>query len=473
MGRTVRPEHPPVQGAPSRPAPGVEADDADVLVLGGGAAGLACAAELGEAGLRVLLLEARERLGGRIHTIHPGVVPYPIELGAEFVHGRPEILLDYLRAAGARPVPALADAWVAGAGGLRPAHDEGGAGERDSPWREVQGTRGRDETVAELGRRWRALHPDRAGAADELEGFVAGFHAADPGLMGVHALAHEIRAGEREGDEHSARPEPGYDLLVRYLQRRLGATVQVRTGIAATGLAWSAGSVRVSAVAASGRGEAVYLHAPRTVVTLPIGVLRSGTLTITPCPPGHAAALERLHMGEARRVVLCFRRRFWVEEGMLAPGADGSLDSMGFLRNPGGTPPVWWTHAPLDLPVLTGWLGGPVAARLTDWSTERVTAFALTGLASALRVPAALVERELVASFSHDWGADPWSRGAYSFAGVDGQPARKALATPVAATLYWAGEATYWEGSAGTVHGALATGVRAARELLSDVRGAE
>ena len=66
----------------------------------------------------------------------------------------------------------------------------------------------------------------------------------------------------------------------------------------------------------------------------------------------------------------------------------------------------------------------------------------------------------------HDWQADPFSRGAYSYAAVGGMDAAKTLGTPVANTLYFAGEATNGDGYNGTVHGAIATGLRAAKELL-------
>ena len=69
-----------------------------VLIIGAGAAGLAAAQRLARAGVRVTILEARERLGGRIHTLRDPRLPIPVELGAEFVHGKPDELWNIIRA---------------------------------------------------------------------------------------------------------------------------------------------------------------------------------------------------------------------------------------------------------------------------------------------------------------------------------------------------------------------------------------
>ena len=76
------------------------------------------------------------------------------------------------------------------------------------------------------------------------------------------------------------------------------------------------------------------------------------------------------------------------------------------------------------------------------------------------------IESELESAHFHDWQADPFSRGAYSFVLVDGEKARKSLAEPISDTLFFAGEATDFEGEAGTVAGAIQSGRRAAREII-------
>ena len=114
-------------------------------------------------------------------------------------------------------------------------------------------------------------------------------------------------------------------------------------------------------------------------------------------------------------------------------------------------------HAPL----LTAWAGGPKAARLTGSSEEKLSKRALESVRSVL----GNIE-EPRAFLIHDWQADPYARGGYSYVKVGGTGAREELAAPLEETLYFAGEATDMEQS-GTVGGALASGLRAAREILN------
>ena len=127
--------------------------------------------------------------------------------------------------------------------------------------------------------------------------------------------------------------------------------------------------------------------------------------------------------------------------------------------------PTWWTPLPLLVPRITGWAGGPRAEALLDESEATRVDWSLDALAETLAVPRRLLDRELEAWAMHDWRADPWSLGAYSYAAVGGQGAHRALARPVESTLFFAGEATSAD-ETGTVSGAIATGRRAARAAL-------
>ncbi len=450
--------------------------DPDVIVVGAGVAGLSCAVELVRAGLSVTVVEARDRLGGRIHTVRPSDAPFPVELGAEFVHGTPPELLALLDEAKLERLPAFGSAWRASSEGLLPVRWEEDT--TDSVWNDLDPDRTPDRPVDAFLAEWTLEHPDRAASADNAREFVAGFHAADPALMGERALAHETAAAHAEGGEDSLRIPAGYDLLVDLLLRQLGPDAIIRTGTAVTAIHWRRGHVRVSTHSIddnsrSGGDSARELKAPRAVVTLPVGVLRAlaadGGVRPDPMPSTHEHALERLYMGQARRIVMQFRQTLWTRAELRAPRATAPLERMGFLRSPEQRVAVWWTVAPLQLPVITGWMGGLRAARLTGSDEGEVVALALDSLAGALRLPRQLLAEELVRASTHDWGTDRWARGAYSYAGLDGTEARRTLAQPVEDTLYWAGEATHWSGSAGTVHGALASGTRAAEELLQSL----
>ena len=127
--------------------------------------------------------------------------------------------------------------------------------------------------------------------------------------------------------------------------------------------------------------------------------------------------------------------------------------------------PTWWTAYPAIAPQLTGWAGGPPAARLVNQPEHVIVDHALDALADVLGLPRGRIEGALVGTHTHNWHADPFARGAYSYVTVNGMDAVRALAAPVEHTLFFAGEATNTDGHTGTVHGAIATGRRAAREI--------
>src|SRR5581483_543396 len=94
---------------------------------------------------------------------------------------------------------------------------------------------------------------------------------------------------------------------------------------------------------------------------------------------------------------------------------------------------------PLRAPLLTAWAGGPKAARL---SGKRETLLVRAAVESVSEIFGRAVAHELAAAYLHDWRADPYARGGYSYVRVNGQGAREALAAPLGGTLFFAGEAT-------------------------------
>ena len=133
--------------------------------------------------------------------------------------------------------------------------------------------------------------------------------------------------------------------------------------------------------------------------------------------------------------------------------------------------PTWWTSNPLPYPILTGWAAGPHAMELKGQCRDEMVLTALTALAEIMGVTLSRLQRQLAGAFVHDWQADVFSCGAYSYAAVGGFDAARTLAMPVAGTLYFAGEAANFEGYNGTVHGAIASGNRAAAKLLQSLKG--
>ena len=162
-------------------------------------------------------------------------------------------------------------------------------------------------------------------------------------------------------------------------------------------------------------------------------------------------------MGTAQRVVLHFEEIWWAKP-------DGSLPS--FVHGADEPFPVWWTSLPRKRPILTGWAGGPRATQLAGLTGEALVARALESAGAIFGEPPAALGNRLVQSYAHDWLSDPFALGAYSYGGIGARAARRLLAAPVFGTLFLAGEATAEAGRNATVHGALASGRRAAREAV-------
>jgi monoamine oxidase len=164
-------------------------------------------------------------------------------------------------------------------------------------------------------------------------------------------------------------------------------------------------------------------------------------------------------MGPVLKLVLAFDRPFWHEIA--------GLEDVEFIHAYDRAVPTWWTPPDPAATMLTGWAGGPYAARLSGMAEGELSDLAVKSLADAFGVPAKDVSSRLAACHVHDWSADPLARGAYTYVGVGGSEAHRTLAAPVADTLYFAGEATCGGGYNATMEGALRSGRRAAAELLA------
>jgi len=202
------------------------------------------------------------------------------------------------------------------------------------------------------------------------------------------------------------------------------------------------------------------------VITLPLGVLTAaphdaGAIRVVPELSSKGALYSSLATGHVMKVLLHFREAFWETMTPTRPSAP----ALSYLFTPDELFRTWWTSYPLVAPLLTGWIGGPRAMPLAHETDASVVGHALESLAGALRVPLTDVEALLESAHLHNWSRDPFSRGAYSYVRVGGVEVPRQLGEPVAETLFFAGEATNAEGHTGTVHGALATGYRAADEV--------
>jgi monoamine oxidase len=200
-------------------------------------------------------------------------------------------------------------------------------------------------------------------------------------------------------------------------------------------------------------------------MTLPLSILQTpDAVRFEPDLRNKREAAGRLAMGEVIRVTMRFRERFW-QSGVPA-ARNHDLSKLSFLFSHDAEFPTWWSVYPIHVPVLTGWAAGARAERLAKLPEHSIICEALAALARITAEPEHRLRDLLEAAHLHNWQTDPFTRGAYSYIPENAMDAPEQLAAPVEGTLFFAGEATDTVGFEGTVHGAIATGDRAAREVI-------
>jgi monoamine oxidase len=431
----------------------------DVAVIGAGAAGLAAAVRLIEAGRSVLVLEARNRVGGRIWTRSEPDVSLPIELGAEFIHGLAPKTLDLVRAAGMAAIAVSGPHWTVRDGSLKQDTDD--LFEQIQKAFDASGIlEGPDESFEHF--LTRAHDFGMSAAARALaRAFVEGFDAANPALVSAQSVAEEWRSGGMV-DAPQFRPGNGYGSILTPLVTALDRTrahIQLHSVVGS--VRWSRHCVEI---------EGLFLDQPfrvkarQAVVTAPLGVLqlapeRPGSIRFSPALASKREALDQLATGPVLKVVLRLRNAFWESiDG-------GRYRDASFFHAPGTLFPTFWTAVPVRAPVLNAWIGGPGAGRLSAGSEAEIVQQALTSLQTVFSGHLTQ-EPELEGAFVHNWQRDPFALGAYSYVKVGGGKSRQALAAPLQDTLFFAGEATDTEDEPATVTGALQSGYRAAGEIV-------
>jgi monoamine oxidase len=443
------------------------------VIIGAGAAGLAAGRMLASAGQRVAILEARDRFGGRIFTQRASVAGHgnlAVELGAEFIHGLPAETWDLINEKHLATVE-LQGSQLSFAHNRLQKHDA----THDAASDVLQGLKrwsqerpGSDMSFADY-LSWAGIGAEDAAAAAD---YVEGFNAADRSVIGAAALAKQQIAEDEIQGERLFHVREGYDrlpLIMARAVRQLGVPILLKRR--ARHVKWREGAVSIQI---AGSLESA-LQAKRAVITVPLGVLQSGSMGFAPQPTAMLTQAARMRVGAVIRVTLVFRSRFWRDDELLLRQSELAADLrfLSFLFTPQLTPATWWTAMPEQTPVITGWVGGPKAE---SWQ-HRLRASGDRGLllTMSLRALSAVFGRsedslrqELTSWHTHDWSTDEHSLGAYSYAPAGALDASDKMSIPVAGTLYFAGEHTDTTGHWGTVHGAMRSGMRAARQVLLD-----
>jgi Flavin containing amine oxidoreductase len=408
----------------------------------------------------VAIVEARDRIGGRIATEHVSMAgassPVPIELGAEFVHGLPKASWKLIDEARLATYELHGDHLCYERGSLQACSeldsDPTSVLEEMMEWLAAQPP-GADTTFAN--------YVNTAGIerrrAERAAAYVEGFNAADANVIGVAGLAQQQRAENAIQADRLFHIRAGYDTVPNYLRERFErAGGSVLTGRRVTQVLSSPGGVGLCGTDAQGAG--FEFQANHAVITLPLGVLQSGSVEFQPPPRDILLHAGRMAMGAVLRVSLLFDSKFWGDFSFL------------FAREE--LFPTWWSSKPDPVPLLTAWIGGRRALDLQRKMRAHADPLALRNaclsvLAKIFGLSPQALENRLVSWHAHDWQSDEYARGAYSYAPAGARDAAERMTVPVGDRLFFAGEHTNVEGHWGTVHGALASGERAALQVMS------
>jgi monoamine oxidase len=419
-------------------------DPDHIIVIGAGAAGLMAARELGRAGKRVTILEARDRCGGRIDPLPPAKFGYPAEGGAEFVHGEAPVTRALLREAALSLLPiegtrrSIVEGKLWGEDHLQ-THEA----QLHAALRELKD----DVTVAEfLRRQFAGSEYDRLRRS--IERMVEGYDAADPERASTLALRDEWMD---EGRSTQVRIAGGYGGLIDFLVmgcRSQGGGIQLRTVVKAIDCTGAGATVRCA------NGDAHECDA--VILTVPLPLLND--IILPSMERERAAAAADIGFGNVIKILMRFEARWWLDERK-------DLADLTFLLSEERIP-VWWTQHPFDLPVLTGWFGGPKTAGMADLDEEELVEAGLASLAGIFGTEPKRLVRSLVAAKAINWAQDRFARGAYSYATIETRAAQSVLSTPVGGAVFYSGEALYRGRDMGTVEAALASGLETARTVL-------
>jgi monoamine oxidase len=429
----------------------------DILIIGAGASGLIAARELSRKGKTVTILEARNRAGGRIHTVKDESFDLPVETGAEFIHGDLEYTKQLLDEAGIKYTEIGGDLFRFQNGQLSEQHDF--IEHQEEVMKKLKALE-QDMSVNDFlntyfpGQKYERLRKS-------LNSFVEGYDAADAGHASTFALLQELQG---EDNEDQYRITGGYTKLIDCLVddcEKEGCQIHLSTIVSSVN--WRSGEVTVTTT------DNRSFTASKIIITIPIAVLQAapgeeGHITINPLPANVYNAIHALGNTGVIKYVLQFNEPFWNKAIVSDTGKPAEEVGFVFAET---TVPTWWTQFPEKNCMLTGWLAGPAAVAVKNATEQELLADALNSLSTIFHLTVSQLREKLTGYRIINWTIDPFTRGAYVYERLDSKNAKRILNTPIDNTLYFAGEGIFEGEQRGTVEAALLSGREVSSRITS------
>jgi len=425
------------------------------MVVGAGICGLVIANELLKTGKKVLVLEARDRVGGRIQT-ETDKFSVPVDTGAEFIHGDLPLTKSLLMEAGIV-----------------------------SDYRKGKIYKSQNKTIFEINNFIEDFEPvlnelnkltKDVSLSEFLSGtkinkdvktsvinFAEGFDAADPEKISSFSIRNEWN--EQDHDSIMQIKE-GHGKLIKYLLENCinrGCNVLLSSEIIE--VQWKNGFVKVTCA------DDHNFEAEKIILTVPLGILTTkpgekGHITFIPAIPQQIESAKKIGYGSVVKVILEFKTAFWLNKDF--ENETAYLPELDFLICDNFFT-TWWTHSNKEAGILIGWVGGPKAEILRNKNEEEILSIAIASLAEALKTTVDFLQKQLINRSAYNWGANPFTRGAYSYNTLESDLAKEILANPLEQTVYFSGEALSTGESIGTVESAIESAMQTVEKVLLNV----
>ena len=400
---------------------------------------------LSKAGKKVIILEARDRVGGRIHTLNDELFFKHAELGAEFVHGNLPVTMQLVHEAGIEYISTQGEMWQYRDGKF--SKNSWSMPGWNTMMQKLSKLK-KDITIGEFLNQ-NFGEDQYAALRISVTRFISGYDTADPYKASAFALREEWQG---EDDDAQYRLVGGYKKLIEYLAEecRLNG---VEFHLNSTVKYIDHGSTPIKVTLTD---ESIF-EAGKVIVALPLGVLQAGAIAFRPEIDDHNRALKQMGFGAIVKLLLEFKEAFWENEDRA---------HMSFFMSDEEIP-TWWTQYPTHSTVLTGWLGGLPAEKKKHMTDEEFMREAIQSLAVIFNKSEDELKDNLVAWKVANWTTDPLTLGSYVYDTIESHAARKILSHPINDTIYFTGEYIYEGPVMGTVEAALVSGKHAAGQIVN------
>jgi len=412
----------------------------DVIIIGGGAAGLMAMQELVASGHRVCLLEASGFLGGRINTIGRQGFDGEVETGAEFIHGNASVTMELLDKANILYTPVSGD--------MIPIEKGVWFDEPEN-----------DRSIELLNEKISLLADDctirhfldiffAEEEYEEVRTFIQhlaeGYCLADIETASIFSFQKDISHFE----ETDYRIAGGYQSLINYLFETCEDKATVHFFSEVYNIVYRENNVLVNTK------DGKSYQATKLIITVSAGVLKAADISFNPQLVEHATAIKQLGFGSVIKLLLQFSEPFWENKAkdLIFALSDEAI-------------PTWWTQLPQRACLLTGWLGGPSAKEASQLPGDELYELALKSLSNIFAVEISQLRSLLTHHKIVCWDNNPCVKGGYSFNTLSSESAKEILRKPVMDTIFFAGEAVYSGEFQGTVEAALVSGRDVARQV--------